>query len=223
MFFRRSVKLWLSDGTAMARMGGMFQRLLLATLLLALCACATPTTDHQRLPAGNWGLDTAHSSVIWRVRHFGLAWYTGRFDSLAASLDFDPADPQAARLTAIIEAASLSTGDPDFDRLLANDWLHAAQYPQIIFTSDRIDIIDASHGRATGRLVMNGRTLEAVMEIEFYGGRFNMLAGRDTLGFGADMVIDRTAFAVGSLPASIVGTEIRIHIEAEFLRQGAPS
>tara|TARA_R110002124_G_scaffold52996_1_gene152099 strand:+ start:13599 stop:14210 length:612 start_codon:yes stop_codon:yes gene_type:complete len=203
----------------------MFARTPLAVILFALliAACATPTTDPRRLPAGSWVLDDAHASVIWRVRHFGLSWYTGRFDSLAASLDFDPANPQAARLTAIIDAASISTGNAGFDRDLANDWLHADQHPQIIFTSERIELIDPTHGRAFGHIAMNGRTIDAVMEIEFYGGSYNMLAGRDTIGFGADMVIDRTDFAVGSLPASIVGTEIRIHIEAEFLRLGAPS
>jgi polyisoprenoid-binding protein YceI len=201
----------------------MVQRFLLAAALLALCACATPTTNPQRLPAGNWALDTEHASVVWRVRHLGLSWYTGRFDGLTASLDFDPADPGAAQLTAIIDTASLSSGHPDFDQTLVNDWLHAAQNPQIIFTSERIEIIDATHGRAIGRLALNGREAAAVMEIEFYGGSFNILAGSDTVGFGADLVIDRRDFAVGSLPASIVGTEIRIHIEAEFLRHGAPS
>ena len=204
-----------------AKLPAMFARTPLALILLLLAACATPSVDPARLPAGNWALDTEHASVIWRVRHLGLSWYTGRFDSVSASLDFDPADPQAAQLTAIIDTASLSSGHPDFDRLLVNDWLHAAQYPQIVFTSERIEVIDATHGRAIGRLAMNGREAEAVMAIEFYGGSFNMLAGRDTVGFGADLVIDRSDFAVGSLPASIVGTEIRIHIEAEFLRQGA--
>ncbi|WP_417468813.1 YceI family protein [Maricaulis sp.] len=191
--------------------------------LLLVCACATPSTDPQRLPAGQWVLDGDHASVTWRVRHLGLSWYTGRFDGMEASLDFDPARPQDAQLTAIIDTASLSSGHPGFDHTLANDWLHAAQSPQISFTSARIEVIDATHGRAFGQLVMNSRTVDAVMEIEFYGGSFNMLTGRDTVGFGADMVIDRTDFDVGSLPASIVGTEIRIHIEAEFLRQGASS
>lgn len=223
MFSCHDCKLWLSGRAERTNLRVMFLRPLLAAALLALSACATPTTDPQRLPAGSWALDTEHASVIWRARHLGLSWYTGRFDSLAASLDFDPADPQAAQLTAIIDTASLSTGDSGFDRTLANDWLHAAQNPQIIFTSERVELIDSTRGRAFGRLAMNGREAEAVMEIEFYGGSFNMLAGRDTVGFGADMVIDRTDFGVGSLPASIVGTEIRIHIEAEFLRQGAPS
>ncbi len=191
--------------------------------LLLIPACATPSTDPRRLPAGQWVLDGDHASVVWRVRHLGLSWYTGRFDGMEASLDFDPARPQDAQLTAIIDTASLSSGHPGFDHTLANDWLHAAQNPQISFTSARIEVIDATHGRAFGQLVMNSRTVDAVMEIEFYGGSFNMLAGRDTVGFGADMVIDRTDFGVGSLPASIVGTEIRIHIEAEFLRQGASS
>ncbi|WP_339748617.1 YceI family protein [uncultured Maricaulis sp.] len=201
----------------------MLTRPILVLALLALTACATPSTDPQRLPAGSWTLDTEHASVVWRVRHLGLSWYTGRFDTLSASLDFDPAHPEAAQLTAIIDAASLSSGHPDLDRTLANGWLHAAQNPQIVFTSERIEVVDATHGRATGQLVMNGRSVGAVMTIEFYGGSFNMLAGDDTVGFAGDMVIDRSDFAVGSLPASIVGQEIRIHIEAEFLRLGAHS
>ncbi len=202
----------------------MFTRIPLVLIVLSLlAACATPSTDPQRLPSGSWALDAHHASVVWRVRHFGLSWYTGRFDRIDASLDFDPAHPEAAQLTAIIDADSLSTGDPDFDHMLANGWLHAAQNPQIVFTSERIEVVDATHGRAYGRLVLNGRTIDAVMAIEFYGGSYNMLEGRDMVGFAGDMVIDRTDFAVGNLPASIVGTEIRVHIEAEFLRQGASS
>ena len=58
------------------------------------------------------------------------------------------------------------------------------------------------------------------MEIEFYGGLFNFLEGSNTIGFGADMVIDRSDFAIGNLPETVVGREIRIRIEAEFLEGG---
>lgn len=149
----------------------------------------------------------------------GLSWYTGRFDRLDARLDFDPAAPQSAELTAIIDTASISTGDPDFDATLAEDWFNADSHPQILFTSQRIEVTGETTGRAFGELSLNGRTAPAEMDIEFYGGLFNLLEGRRAIGFGADLVVDRTAFGIGNLPETIVGNEVRIRIEAEFLRE----
>jgi polyisoprenoid-binding protein YceI len=198
----------------------MILRPFLLVVLLCLSACMTPTTDVQRLPAGAWQLDPSHSSVIWRVRHTGLTWYTGRFDEISARLDFDPARPDAAQLTAIIAADSISTGDAAFDTVLSESWLHADRHPQLVFRSQRIERIDDTHGRAHGELSLNGRTHPAALDIEFHGGGYNMLVGTDVIGFAADLTIDRGLYGVGNLPASIVGDEIRVHIEVEFLRQG---
>jgi polyisoprenoid-binding protein YceI len=192
------------------------------TLLAALIvtACVTPTTDPTRLPAGEWELDPAHVSATWQVRHMGLSWYTGRFDQLSASLDFDPQNPQDAQLVAIIDAASISTGDPAFDAELAQNWFHADRHPQLVFRTDHIEIIDDTHGRATGALSVNGVENQTVMQIEFYGGAFNPLAGANVIGFVADMQIMRDDYNISNLPHAIVGNEINIHIEAEFIRQG---
>ncbi len=39
------------------------------------------------VPAGDYQLDQRHASVIVRIRHEGLAWFTARFDTKEASLD----------------------------------------------------------------------------------------------------------------------------------------
>lgn len=192
----------------------------LPLLALMLSACLTPTTDPQRLPAGEWGLDPDHASVTWSVQHMGLSKYTGRFDRIDASLAFDPERPDLARLVAIIEADSISTGDPEFDRQLADDWLQAERAPQLTFRSTAIEVKGATSGRVTGTLTLRGQTRPAVMDVTFYGGAFNPLTRRDTIGFAGDLVINRTEFGVGNLPAAIVGHEVRIHIEAEFQREG---
>ena len=58
------------------------------------------------------------------------------------------------------------------------------------------------------------------MDIEFYGGNYNFLVGRDAIGFGASLVINRQDFGIGNLPVTIDGNEVRIRIEADFLREG---
>jgi len=190
----------------------------LAFLLLAACVSA-PSVDPERLPAGEWALDADHASVTWRVRHLGLSWYTARFDEMDASLSFDPARPEAAELTAVIEAGSVSTGDPDFDETLRGAaWFDAQRHPQIIFRSTRIEVTGDTTGRIHGELTLKGVTRPAVLKTEFYGGLFNPLERRRVLGFGADLVIDRTDFGVGRLPPGFIGDEVRVRIEAEFLR-----
>jgi polyisoprenoid-binding protein YceI len=190
----------------------------LACLMLAACVSA-PSVDPARLPAGEWELDREHASVTWRVRHLGLSWYTARFDAMDARLSFDPATPEASQLTAVIEAASVSTGDRDFDETLRGAaWFDASRHPQILFRSTRIEVTGETTGRIHGELTLKGVTRPAVLETEFYGGLFNPLEGRRAVGFGADLVIDRTDFGVGRLPPGFIGDEVRVRIEAEFLR-----
>ncbi len=194
----------------------------LACIILALCAPAcvsAPSVDPAELPAGEWRLDPGHASVTWHIRHLGLSWYTARFDRAAASLTFDPANPEAARLTAIVEAASVSTGDPAFDETLrGRGWLDAERHPEIIFVSERIEVTSETRGRIHGTLTLKGVSAPAILETEFYGGLFNPLEGSQAIGFGADLEIDRTQFDVGRLPGGFIGDEVRIRIEAEFLQ-----
>lgn len=196
-------------------------RALLIASALGLTACVSaPSTEPAALPAGAWTLDPAHASATWRIRHLGLSWYTARFDRIEARLDFDPASPEAARLTAIIDAASVSTGDPDFDATLRGGaWFEAASHPEIVFRSTRIEVTGETTGRIHGDLTMKGVTRPAVLETEFYGGLFNPLEGRRALGFGADLIIDRTDFGVGRLPGNFIGDAVHVRIEAEFLHR----
>ena len=194
-------------------------RNLAASAAFLLTGCATPTTELAQLPSGAWALDAAHSSVTWQVRHMGLSLYTARFEAISASLNFDADDPTASQLTAIIEAASVSTGDPDFDDVLRESWLQADRHPQITFTSTRIEQTSDTRGIVTGMLSLNGRQMETSMQVEFYGGLYNFLEGRNALGFSGEMTIDRSDFNIGNLPTTIVGHDVDIHIEAEFLQQ----
>ena len=183
---------------------------------LASCVSA-PTLDPARLPSGAWALDTAHASTVWRIRHLGLSWYTGRFDQIAASLEFDPARPEAAQLVAIIQARSVSTGDPDFDATLCTaSWFDCDTHPEIIFRSHQVEVTGPDTGRVHGQLIVKGQSHGAVLETQFYGGLFNPLEGRQTIGFGADLNLDRTQFGIGRLPGGFIGDTVHIRIEAEF-------
>ena len=58
-------------------------------------------------PAGHYTADINHSSVLFRIKHFGLAWYTGRFTRFEATLDFKPEAIEAMTLHASVNVLSV--------------------------------------------------------------------------------------------------------------------
>ena len=214
---------------------------------LALAACATtpgasnqappftgeataPTTAQPAtypiavdLPAGTYRMDPRHASVIFRIRHMGLAWFTARFDGRAATLELDPADPSRSTLRAAIDANSVNTGvlnqqgERAFDRSIGRA-LGQETTPTISFASTAIERTGEHTARVTGDLTMNGQTHPATLDVTFDGGAVDPLRGNSTvLGFSAHGQIDRTQWGVNEW-RSFTGAEVQIVIEAEFVK-----
>lgn len=193
----------------------------LAALAAALTACVSaPSTAPDAAPAGEYLLDPAHASLVWRVPHgAGLSRYTARFDRFTASLDFDPAAPEDARLDVAIEAASVSTGDPDFDAQVARVVFDAEAHPEIRFRSSSVEVTGANAARVTGDLSFHGVTAPATLEVVYNGGANDPLRGGEVIGFSARGAIDRTAFGTDAYVSFGVGAMVEIEIEAELLKQ----
>ena len=58
-------------------------------------------------PAGRYAADINHSSVLFRIKHFGLAWYTGRFTRFEAVLDFKPDAIEDMKLDVSVDISSV--------------------------------------------------------------------------------------------------------------------
>jgi len=175
------------------------------------------------LPAGVYRLDPRHATVIFRIRHMGLSWFTARFDTEAGELTLDPEDPSRSRVTASLDATSVNTGvlnrdgERAFDRQIARA-LGAERTPQITFTSTSIERTGAHTARVTGDLTMNGQTYPAVLVVTFDGAAVDPLRGGQTvLGFSAHGQIDRSQWGVTEWSA-FAGNEVQIVIEAEFVK-----
>lgn len=74
-------------------------------------------------PAGRYVADPSHTSVLFRIKHLALSWYTGRFARAEAALDIDPADIAATKLEASVDLGSVAMfyagSDKDWDKELA--------------------------------------------------------------------------------------------------------
>jgi len=175
------------------------------------------------LPAGSYRIDPRHASVVFRIRHMDLSWFTARFDTKAATLELDPADPSRSRLTASVDATSVNTGvlnsqgERSFDRSIGRA-LGADATQNITLTSTSIERTGEHTARISGDLTMNGQTHPTVLEATFGGGTVDPLRGSNMiLGFSAHGIIDRTQWGVTEW-RSFTGAEVQLVIEAEFIR-----
>ena len=139
----------------------MKKLILLLGAPLLLSACAKPADkapassasaseaapDVGKLPAGTYRSDPAHTSLTFEVDHLGFSRYTARFAKIGARMAFDPAHPEAAQLTALIDPQSLQLNAPPagfHDALMGKDWFGAAQFPDIRFVSTQVAAIFAA-------------------------------------------------------------------------------
>lgn len=196
---------------------------LVAFLAVAACGRLLPannqTFEPARLERGAYRLDPDHIALLWKVNHLGYALFVGRFDTVDASLDFDPAAPAASRLEVVVATASVDSRLPALDDTLrGSGWLDTTTFPQATFRSTAIETTGSATGRITGDLTLHGVTRSVTLAVTFNGGADNLITGRYTLGFSGSGTIKRSEFGLANLVPAI-GDEVELEIHAEFLRQ----
>lgn len=176
------------------------------------------TRDPAQMPAGTYVLDKTHASITARVRHMGLSNYTLRFNVLDARFDYDPKNPQAARVEVSVDVNSFDVGDEKVSAKFAKEFLDGADHPTATFVSTGLTAIDATRGVMTGNLTLRGVTKPVQLNVVFDGYTANVVAGQ-RVGFSAAGQIDRTQFGSTYLSPDIVGDQVDLIIEVEFVRK----
>ena len=223
------------------------KRAWLGLLWIAALAACSPKSEHAAnetsqtpapaaaaaeapvdVPAGTYTLDQAHTSVLFRVDHLSMSKYTARFKRANAQLQLDPKNLAASSVTVNVETDSLETDFPnvaeyDFNaQLTSEQWLNAAQYPQITFQSTKVDVTGARTMRIHGDLTLRGVTRPMTLDARFNGGYAgHTLEKNARVGFSAQGKLKRSefGFSIGiPAPGSIIGVsdEVEVIIETEF-------
>lgn len=212
----------------MRRFGTILALMLLATPVLA----EDPVLD-MNPPAGSYRLDLAHGRLIFKVSHLGFSTYTAFFRDFSADLAFDPANPAVMQVRAVVKAASVETLYPDktldFNALIAGpDFLDAAKFPEMVFTSTKVEPTGGRTAKVTGDFTLHGVTKPVTLDVTYNGGwaAHPMDPSGARIGFSATGILKRSEFGIAygvPAPGSTmgVGDEVGIVIEAEFINPAA--
>lgn len=201
----------------------MFRQTILGAavaVLAAGAALADPVSrDPAKVPAGRYELDSRHASLNMKISHMGgFSNFAMRFDRLSGGFDYDPAKPEATRLTLEIDPKSIHTGLPAFDVELAGPrYFDAAKHPKITFVSTRVEAGPQGRGSVTGDLTFMGRTRTVVLDVIFNGVGPGLLGQGTRLGFSGSGAIKRSE--LGFTPAAgSAGDVVQLDFEIEFTK-----
>ncbi|MGZ3181233.1 MAG: YceI family protein [Telluria sp.] len=157
----------------------MTPRLLLALGAVSLAAgAATLKTD------------PGHSKVTARFTQMSVP-VEAEFRKVQATIDYDPARPEAAKASVAIDTASLDVGDAEINKEVGNkEWFNSAQFPKATFVSSAIKPAGAGKLAVTGKLTIKGRAADVSFPLTVSGSNGHYV-------FDGQVPIRRLAFNVG--------------------------
>ena len=165
-------------------------------------------------------IDHMHSSAQFMVRHMMIANVRGTFDSVAGTVEFDSAKPDAARFDATIDVNSLHTGDPKRDaHLKTPDFLDVEKFPTITFRSKKITPAGGKNYKATGDLTIRGVTKEATLTVEGLSDEVTDPWKLQRRGVAASTKVSRKEFGLAFDPdGAMVSDAVEITLDIEMTR-----
>ncbi len=173
------------------------------------------------LSPGTWTVDPSHSVVGFTARHLMISKVRGRFASFSGSLTITD-DPLSSSVSAIVDLASVSTGDDSRDaHLRGADFFDVEQFPTMTFTSTGIK---DERGELVlfGDLTIKDVTRQVAFELEFNGVTTDPWGGT-RVGFNAETEVNRrdwglewnVALDTGGV---LVGEKVKIQLDIEAVK-----
>ncbi len=186
----------------------------LVFLFLFVVAAAGP------LAAGEYEIDSSHSTIGFQVRHMAISKTNGSFEDYTGSFSFEPGNPDSWSCEAVIQAKSINTNNEKRDdHLRSDEFFDVANFPTLTFKSTGVAMENDSEGTLKGDLTIHGITKPVEMNLEALGTVTDPW-GNERAGFTATIKINRKDYgleyhSVMEAGGLVVGDEIKITLEIE--------
>ncbi|MFI1797485.1 YceI family protein [Streptomyces sp. NPDC020379] len=191
---------------------------------MSTSASPTRQVNGVELPsAGTWKVDPGHAEVGFLGRHFMLTKVRGRFTGVEASVEIGER-PEDSRVTAVIDMASVDSGDRTRDdHLRSGDFFDVEKHPKATFASTAVTW-QGDKGKMTGDLTIKGVTRPVTLDVDYLGYARDPW-NNDRAIFSAHGKVNREdwgltwnmALETGGI---LVSKEIELTLEIETIREG---
>jgi polyisoprenoid-binding protein YceI len=179
--------------------------------------------DPAAITGGAYTVDAGHTLVKWEVDHLGFTPYFGIFGNVTGTLQFDPANPGAAKVDVTIPVSQVTTASAGLTKHLLKP--ADAGKPADFFGATPADAkfvstavaVNGQSANITGNLTLNGVTKPVTLAAKFYGAGKSPMGGKENIGFTATGTIKRSEFNIAySIP--FVSDAVKLEIVAAFTK-----
>ncbi|GGV85254.1 YceI family protein [Streptomyces massasporeus] len=173
--------------------------------------------------SGEWVVDPAHSRIGFSVRHAMVTTVRGCFLEYESRLYFDAHDPARSRADITLFTASVDTGVEQRDaHLVGRDFLDAATYPRMRFTSTAVQQTGADLFSMSGELTIKGVSRPVVLDMTYIGNVTDPF-GYDRVGFDGTTTINRSDWGLTynsrlAEGGAMVSEKVRLQLDIAAIR-----
>lgn len=164
-----------------------------------------------------YSVDKAHSSVNFKVKHNGISFVNGSFNSFDGFVVGDLNNLEKTDIEFSVDAKSIDTRvEPRDKHLRSADFFDVEKYPNLSFKSTGIEKVDDKSYKLNGSLTIKDVTKPVTFDVK-YGGKTVGRDGKEIIGFTGKCTINRMDYNVAYDPDSkTIAKEVDIILYMEF-------
>jgi len=182
------------------------------------------TVAAPQAATSTWNVDPVHSVAEFKVKHMMISNVKGQFTGVKGSLALDESDVTKSRVEVSIDAASITTREPQRDaHLKSPDFFDVEKFPALSFKSTTIKRTGEGELAVAGDLTIHGITRNVVFTVEGPTPQAKDPWGNTRLGLSATTKINRKDFgltwnAALETGGILVGDEVTITLDVQFIK-----
>ena len=158
-----------------------------AMAVVALSAVSLPAAAQQKLIP-------AQSEIAFTSKQMGVP-VDGKFKKFDAQVSFDPKKPEAAKISFVIDLASVSLGTTETEaELFKPDWFSTKLFPQASFASTGVKALGAGKFEVSGKLTIKGVSRDVLVPVALTQGTGATSGNTAAIG---SFIMKRIDFKIG--------------------------
>ena len=167
-----------------------------------------------------WSADPMHSSVNFTIKHMGISFVQGRFDTFKGRVTSEGANLDNAVFDFGVEVNSINTGVEMRDKHLKSpDFFDVDKYPAISFHSTSITKDKNNSYTLKGTLKIKETIKEITVPVTF-GGVTKNQQGKEVMGFQTKFTVNRLDYGIKYDPTGAgVAKDVEVSLFFELVKQ----
>lgn len=167
---------------------------------------------------GMYKVDPVHSTVIFKISHFGVSHFIGRFNQPEGRVVLDENHPEKSLIDISVQAGMVDTANTKRDdHLKSPEFFNAEQFPLIAFKSRKVKKLSGNQYEVDGDLTLLGKTRGITVTADYLGSGKDAWGGYRS-GFHSRFTIKRSDFGMGFMVGPL-GDEVEITVNLEAVRE----